>query len=93
MPVGGDDNSPISRRKERVLARKRTLRNIAKRKRREERLEKLMFPNLTGEFDEDSPYARHFSGRRDNEDLQHSRVAKVGLDVGDAPAAEPKEVK
>lgn len=78
MPVGGDDDTPISSRMERVLAR-------------EEMLEKLMFPSLTGEFDEESPYARHFSGRRDNEDLQHSRVAKV--DVGDAPAAEPKEVK
>ena len=64
MPVGGDDDTPISSRMERVLAR-------------EEMLEKLMFPSLTGEFDEESPYARHFSGRRDNEDLQHSRVAKV----------------
>jgi hypothetical protein len=70
-------------RMERVLARKRTLRNIAKREKREERLEKFMFPNLTGEFDEESPYARHFSGRRDNEDLQHSRMAGVGLGVGD----------
>jgi hypothetical protein len=52
---------------------------------REGMLEKLMFPNLTGEFDEESPYERHFSGRRDNEDLQHSCVAKV--DVGDASAA------
>ena len=27
--------------------------------------EKLMFPNLTGEFDEESPFARHFTGKRD----------------------------
>ena len=27
--------------------------------------EKQWFPNLTGDFDEESPFAKHFSGKRD----------------------------
>ena len=65
------DNTPqeeIERRRADRMARKAsraTKKRIVKGKKREKKLEKLMFPNLTGEFDTDSPFARHFTGKRD----------------------------
>ena len=65
------DNTPqeeIERRRADRMARKAsrsTKKCIAKRKKREKKLERLMFPNLTGEFDTDSPFAKHFTGKRD----------------------------
>ena len=67
-----DDRSPqdeIDRRRAERLALKVSRRSIAKRKRLREyklaREEKMMFPNLTGEFDEDSPLETHFPRKRD----------------------------
>ena len=65
------DNTPqeeIERRRADRMARKAsrpTKKRIVKGKKREKKLEKLMFPNLTGEFDTDSPFAKHFTGKRD----------------------------
>ena len=68
-----DDRTPqeeIERRRAERKAREAKRRSITKRKRllREEKLarkEKAMFPNLTGEFDEDSPLAKHWPRKRD----------------------------
>ena len=65
------DNTPqeeIERRRADRMARKAsrpTKKRIVKGKKLEKKLEKLMFPNLTGEFDTDSPFARQFTGKRD----------------------------
>ena len=45
--------------------KKREKKLEAKGKKREKKLKRLMFPNLTGEFDTDSPFAKHFTGKRD----------------------------
>jgi hypothetical protein len=68
-----DDRTPqeeIERRRAERLARGAKRRSTTKRKRllRENTLarkEKAMFPNLTGEFDEDSPLAKHWPRKRD----------------------------
>jgi len=62
-----DDRTPqdeIDRRRAERLAREATRRSITKRKRLV-REEKMMFPNLTGDFDEESPFAKHFPRERD----------------------------
>eukprot|EP00964_Phaeocystis_antarctica_P020091 scaffold11091_cov75-Phaeocystis_antarctica.AAC.12 len=38
---------------------------VARNRSRLAREEKMMFPNLAGEFDEGSPLEKHFSGKRD----------------------------
>ena len=66
------DDTPqeeIERRRADRMARKAsrsTKKRIAKGKKREKKLERLMFPNLTGEFDAESPFAKHFAGKRDS---------------------------
>ena len=63
-----DDRTPqdeIDRRRAERLAREATRRSIKKRKRLV-REEKKMFPNLTGDFDEESPFAKHFTRERDH---------------------------
>ena len=68
-----DDRTPqeeIERRRAERKAREAKRRSTTKRKRllREEKLarkEKAMFPNLTGEFDEHSPLAKHWPRKRD----------------------------
>ena len=62
-----DDRTPqdeIDRRRAERLAREATRRSITKRKRLV-REEKRVFPNLTGDFDEESPFAKHFTRERD----------------------------
>jgi hypothetical protein len=65
------DDTPqeeIERRRADRMARKAsrsTKKRIANGKKREKKLEKKMFPNLTGEFDTDCPFAKHFTGKRD----------------------------
>ena len=54
----------IDRRRAERLAREATRRSIKKRKRLV-REEKKMFPNLTGDFDDESPFAKHFPRERE----------------------------
>jgi hypothetical protein len=74
MPLSFTDDTPQEvierRRAERIMARKeskdrkktsKSRCRIVKAKHRE----KDFFPNLTGEFDEKSPFAKHFTRKRD----------------------------
>ena len=53
------------RRAERMAKCRKTSRAKSSKKYQVEDQEKLMFPNLTGEFDEESPYAKHFPKKRE----------------------------
>ena len=59
----------IKRRREDRIARKKAKAKTSRSRRRItkaiDREEKKLFPNLTGEFDEDSPFASHFTRKRE----------------------------
>ena len=58
----------IDRRRAERMARKEAKHRAKTSKSRARMIveEKEMFPNLTGEFDEESPFAKHFTRERDH---------------------------
>ena len=71
MPLNFNDDTAqeeIDRRRAERMARKET-KHRAKTSKSHKRMiveEKEMFPNLTGDFDDESPFAKHFTRERDH---------------------------
>ena len=71
MPLSFNNDTTqeeIDRRRAERMARKEAKRRAKTSKSRARMIveEKEMFPNLTGEFDEESPFAKHFTRERDH---------------------------
>jgi hypothetical protein len=70
MPLNFNDDTAqeeIDRRRAERMARKETKHRAKTSKSRKRMIleEKEMFPNLTGDFDEESPFAKHLTRERD----------------------------